>query len=182
MYKGIRIMSKIIELLSGGSITSIGSANEVIDMVRKYPKLSEDVFNLFLDKDPVVAMRSSYVFMKLSKSDRDLILPFKSLIINNLGKYIQKEVRWHIPQILLVMDLPDQEKEKSYNSMMNWAEGKDGNIVVYYSLETAFNLAKENHPLLANFVPRLKKINKTDAKIVKNRCKKIAARLKITLD
>lgn len=175
-------MSKIIKLLSGGKITSIGSADEVIEMIKENPKVLGEVFPLFLDQDPVVAMRSSYVFMKLSKSDRDLILPFKSLIINNLGKYIQKEVRWHIPQILLVMDLSDQEKEKSYNTLMNWAEGKDGNIVVYYSLEAAFNIAKGNHSLLANFIPRLKKINKTDAKIVKNRCKKIAAILNVKLD
>ncbi len=175
-------MSKIIHLLSGGSITSTGNADVVIQLVQDNPKLLGDVFQLFLDKDPVVAMRSSYVFMKLSKSDRDLILPFKSLIINNLGKYIQKEVRWHIPQILLVMDLSDQEKEKSYNTLMNWAECNDGNIVVYYSLEAAFKIAKLQSHLLANFIPRLKKINKTDAKIVKNRCKKIAASLKVKLD
>lgn len=175
-------MSQLIGLLSGGTLTSTGKADVVIKLAQEDPKLLGEVFDLFLDKDPVVAMRSSYVFMKLSKSNRDLISPFRNLIINNLTKYVQKEVRWHIPQLLLVMDLSDQEKEKSYNTLMNWAEGKDGNIVVYYSLEAAFKIAKDNNHLLANFIPRLKKINKTDAKIVKNRCRKIAANLKITLD
>jgi hypothetical protein len=175
-------MSKVIDLLSVGTITSAGGAGVVIDMVKENQKLLGEIFNLFLDKDPVVAMRSSYVFMKLSKSNRDLILPFRTLIIDNLPRYVQKEVRWHIPQILLVMDLSDQEKEITYNTLMSWAEGKDGNIVVYYSLEAAFNIAKGNNQLLANFIPRLKNINKTDAKIVKNRCKKIANNLMIKLD
>jgi hypothetical protein len=61
---------------------------------------------------------------------------------------------------------------------MEWAEGKDGNIVVYYSLEAAYKITKNDKNLMNDFLPRLKKINKTDAKIVKNRIKKIADDLK----
>ena len=175
-------MSKIKDLLSGGKITSAGKADEVVEIVKKNPNIAEEVFSLFLDKDPIVAMRSSYVFMKLSKSDSEIIIPFKSRIIKNIEKFTQKEVRWHIPQILLVMDLSGVEAEKTYKKLMEWAEGKDGNIVVYYSLEAAYKIAKENKKLIDDFLPRLRKINKTDAKIVKNRCKKIALDLKIKFD
>jgi hypothetical protein len=171
-------MSKLIDKLSGGKITSAGSADEVVEMVKKNSNLTNEVFNLFLDDDPIVAMRSSYVFMKLSKLESKLILPFKKKIIKNLPNYNHKEVKWHIPQILLVMDLTIKEAENAYSTLMEWAEGKDGNIVVYYSLEAAYKIAKNNKNLMNDFLPRLKKINKTDAKIVKNRIKKIADDLK----
>lgn len=174
-------MSKLVDLLSGGKITSAGRADEVLGMVNKNSALTNEVFDLFLDDDPVVAMRSSYVFMKLSKSESKLVLPFKTKIIKNLANYKHKEVKWHIPQILLVMDLKEKEEETAYTTLMNWAEGKDGNIVVYYSLEAAYNIAKNNKNLMNDFIPRLKKINKTDAKIVKNRIKKIANDLKIKI-
>jgi hypothetical protein len=175
-------MLKIIDILSGGKITSTGRADEVVEMVKKNSKLTDEVFNLFFDTDPIIAMRSSYVFMKLSKSESTLILPFKSKIIENLNHYNHKEVRWHIPQILLVMELTTNEAERAYTTLMNWAEGKDGNIVVYYSLEAAYKIAKNHLNLMTNFLPRLKNINKTEAKIVKNRCKKIAEDLKIKLN
>lgn len=79
------------------------------------------------------------------------------------------------------MELTTNEAERAYNTFMNWAEGKDGNIVVYYSLEAAYKIAKNHLNLMTNFLPRLKNINKTDAKIVKNRCKKIAEDLKVKL-
>jgi hypothetical protein len=76
------------------------------------------------------------------------------------------------------MDLTIKEAENAYSTLMEWAEGKGGNIVVYYSLEAAYKIAKNDKNLMNDFLPRLKKINKTDAKIVKNRIKKIADDLK----
>ncbi len=70
---------KIKKLLSGGKRTSVGEAENVIKEVFNSPALLKEVYSLFLDDDPVVVMRSSYVDMKVSEnvSGKQIAFAFK---------------------------------------------------------------------------------------------------------
>ena len=167
--------------LTGGTRTSVGSAEEVIQKFVKNKAGLSVIYDLFLDEDPVVAMRASYVAMKVAEQKPDSVEPFAKDLLKNLHLYTQQEVRWHIPQLLAHLNLTLAQRRKAYEVLMEWSETDKSKIVGYYSLQTAANFAETDDKLLQDFIPRLKKANKLGAKSIQNRCKKIAKQLGIVL-
>ena len=174
-------MSGIRQKLSGGTRTSVGSADQVIQTLLKSPSGLTEIYDLFLDQDPVVAMRASYVAMRVAEQSPESVTPFAKDLIKNLSRYTQQEVRWHIPQLFSHIELSTSQRRKVYEVFMNWAETDKSKIVGYYCLQTAANFAEIDKTLLQDFVPRLRKANKSGAKSIQNRCKKIAKQLDIAL-
>ena len=174
-------MNAVREKLTGGTRTSVGSADEVIQKLLKNSAGLPAIYDLFLDEDPVVAMRASYVAMKVAEEKPESVEPFAKQLLKNLDLYIQQEVRWHVPQLLAHLKLTLAQKRKAYEVLMEWSETDKSKIVGYYCLQTAANFAESDDKLLHDFIPRLKKLNKTGAKSIQNRCKKIAKQLGIVL-
>lgn len=169
------------EQLAGGTRTSVGEAEQVVKKALTVVPLRREIYELFLDDDPVVAMRASYVAMKLAQSDPATAQEFKKMLLKNLSLYRQQEVRWHVPQILVHMKLTAAERRKAYEVVMEWSETDARKIVAYYGLQAAADFAEVDDALLEDFIPRLRKLNARGAKSVSNRCKKIAKQLDIEL-
>lgn len=174
-------MSRFREQLSGGTRTSVGEANEVIEKLLKDPSSLSEIYGLFLDEDPVVAMRSSYVAMRVAEQSPGSVKPFTQAILKNLELYKQQEVRWHVPQLLVHLDLTKTQRRRAYDVVMEWAETDKSKIVGYYGFQAAADFAEMDEDLLQDFIPRIKTANKTGAKSIQNRCKKIAKQLDIVL-
>jgi hypothetical protein len=174
-------VKSVREKLTGGTRTSVGSADEVIQKLLKNTVGLSVIYDLFLDEDPVVAMRASYVAMKVAEQKPDSVEPFAKDLLKNLNLYTQQEVRWHIPQLLAHLNLTLAQRRKAYEVLMEWSETDKSKIVGYYSLQAAANFAETDDKLLQDFIPRLKKANKLGAKSIQNRCKKIAKQLGIVL-
>lgn len=169
------------EQLAGGTRTSVGEAEQVVKKALTVVPLRREIYELFLDDDPVVAMRASYVAMKLAQSDPATAQEFKKMLLKNLSLYRQQEVRWHVPQILVHMKLTAAERRKAYEVVMEWSETDASKIVAYYGLQAAADFAEVDDALVEDFIPRLRKLNARGAKSVSNRCKKIAKQLDIEL-
>lgn len=174
-------MTHYREKLSGGTRTSVGSSDEVIEELLKNPRNLSSIYELFLDEDPVIAMRSSYVAMKVAEQQPETVEPFSEYLFNNLGRFTQQEVRWHVPQLLGHLTLSDSQKKIAYTYLMNWAETDSSKIVGYYSLQAAADISQSDKELLQDFIPRLKKAHVQGSKSIQNRCKKIAKQLRIEL-
>ncbi len=174
-------MTGIRESLSGGTRTSVGDADRVIQELLESPSGLEEIYQLFLDEDGVVAMRASYVAMRVAEQKPETVAPFAKLLFTNLEKYTQQEVRWHVPQLLVHLNLTPTERKRAYDVIMNWAETDKSKIVGYYGYQAAAEFAKQDSALLENFIPRIRKANATGAKSIQNRCKKIAKQLKFEL-
>jgi hypothetical protein len=174
--------SWVKESLQGGNRTSVGNAADVVDVALKSDEVLDEVYGLFFDEDPVVVMRSSYVAMRVAEQKPESVQRFKASILENLENYKQQEIRWHIPQLLMHVDLTSAERERAYYQLMHWAETDSSKIVAYYSLPTAAKFATEDEQLMSDFRPRLRVLSQSGAKSVENRCKKIAKQLKVDLD
>ena len=174
-------MASLKDKLSGGTRTSIGNADTVIQALLKNPSGLSEVYDLFLDLDPVVAMRSSYIAMRVAEQNPDSVKPFTKDLLKNLESYTQQEVRWHIPQLLAHLDLTKTQKRRAYEVVMDWAETDKSKIVGYYGFQAAADFAETDEVLLQDFIPRIRAANKTGAKSIQNRCKKIAKQLDIEL-
>jgi hypothetical protein len=169
------------ETLSGGTRTSVGEADKVIRQLLKNATKLNEIYGLFLDEDPVVAMRASYVAMKVADQSPQSVNPFTKDVLKNLDLYVQQEVRWHIPQLLVHMELSKAQRKRAYEVVMSWAETDKSKIVGYYGFQAAADFAELDEQLLQDFIPRIRKANKSGAKSIQNRCKKIAKQLDIVL-
>ena len=167
--------------LGGGTRTSVGQAPAVIKQVARSPETLHEIYDLFLDDDPVVAMRSSYVAMKVAEADPESTWGYKKKVLRDLPRYVQQEVRWHIPQLLIHMNLTRTERRKAYSAVLAWSETDKSKFVAYYGLEAAAQFVEVDDTLESDFVPRLRKINQRGAASVSSRCRKIAKRLDIEL-
>ena len=174
-------MSAVRKLLTGGTRTSVGEADQVIQKLLKAPSGLKEIYSLFLDDDPVVAMRASYVAMRVAEQKPESVEPFSKALLKDLELYTQQEVRWHIPQLLVHLNLTKTQKRRAYEVVMNWAETDKSKIVGYYGFQAAADFAETDELLLEDFIPRIRQANKAGAKSIQNRCKKIAKQLDIAL-
>lgn len=167
--------------LSGGTRTSVGEAPKIIKQASASPEVLDEIYSLFPDDDPVVAMRASYVAMKVAEADPESTWRFKNKVMRELPRYTQQEVRWHIPQLLIHMNLTPAQRRKAYAQVMEWSETDKSKIVAYYGLEAAAQFVEVDGKLESDFAPRLRRLNKMGAASVSSRCRKIAKRLDIEL-
>lgn len=174
-------MSQFGETLSGGTRSSLGESDDVIRQLLEDDLKLNEIYLLFLDDDPVVAMRASYVAMRVAEKNPDSVKPFASDLLKNLELYTQQEVRWHVPQLLVHLELTKAQRRRAYDVIMNWVETDKSKIVGYYGFQAAADFAAVDEKLLADFIPRIRNANKTGAKSIQNRCKKIAKQLEIVL-
>ncbi len=174
-------MANFKEVLSGGNRTSVGESDLVIQELLESPSNLKEIYQLFLDEDAVVAMRASYVAMRVAEQKPETVAPFAQELLANLERYTQQEVRWHVPQLLVHLDLKPVERKRAYEVIMNWAETDKSKIVGYYGFQAAAEFAKHDSTLLEDFIHRIRQADKTGAKSIQNRCKKIAKQLKFEL-
>jgi hypothetical protein len=169
------------ETLSGGTRSSVGEADEVIRILLEDPSGLAEIYRLFLDDDPVVAMRASYVAMRVAEKNPRSVGPYRDELLANLTLFTQQEVRWHVPQLLVHVDLSMGQRKRAYEVCMEWAETDKSKIVGYYSLQAAADFADAEPVLRQDFVPRVRKAHATGSPSVKSRCRKIAKQLDIDL-
>ncbi len=174
-------MDDFRETLSGGTRSSVGEADEVIRILLEDPSGLAEIYRLFLDDDPVVAMRASYVAMRVAEKNPRSVGPYRDELLANLTLFTQQEVRWHVPQLLVHVDLSMGQRKRAYEVCMEWAETDKSKIVGYYSLQAAADFADADPVLRQDFVPRVRKAHATGSPSVKSRCRKIAKQLDIDL-
>ncbi|NBX23449.1 MAG: hypothetical protein EBR52_04950 [Microbacteriaceae bacterium] len=73
-------MSRFSDTLSGGTRTSLGEADDVIRQLLEDDSKLNEIYELFLDEDHVVAMRASYVAMRVAEQNPDTVKPFASYL------------------------------------------------------------------------------------------------------
>ena len=174
-------MNDFRETLSGGTRSSVGGADQVIRTLLEDPSGLDEVYRLFLDDDSVVAMRASYVAMRVAEKDPRSVGPYRDELLANLELFTQQEVRWHVPQLLVHVDLSSGQRKRAYEVFMEWAETDRSKIVGYYSLQAAADFADADPVLKQDFVPRVRKAHQTGSKSIQSRCRKIAKQLNIDL-
>lgn len=104
--------------LSGGARSSVGEADRVIQALLTDPSGLDGIYRLFLDDDPVVAMRASYVAMRVAEKNPQSVAPYRDEVLANLELFTQQEIRWHVPQLLVHVDLSSGQRRRAYEVVM----------------------------------------------------------------
>jgi hypothetical protein len=94
------VMHSILRKLEGGDRRSIGPSNEVVVAVLADPTRFDKLFGRLFVEDSVVRARAADAVEKISVTCPEYLRPYKSKLIGPLARCEQKEVRWHVAQML----------------------------------------------------------------------------------
>ena len=90
----------ILRKLKGGDRRSIGRSNEVVAEVLARPELFGALFTGLYVDDPVVRARAADAVEKISAIHPEYLRPYRARLVGELARCEQKEVRWHVAQML----------------------------------------------------------------------------------
>jgi hypothetical protein len=102
-------VKSILKKLRGGGRRSIGRANEVVADVQRDPALFEAVFTGMCSDDPIIRMRAADAVEKITAEHPKYLQPYKNMLIQQIAKIDQQEIRWHMAQMIPRLGLSKRE-------------------------------------------------------------------------
>jgi hypothetical protein len=167
----------LLRKLEGGDRRSIGRVPEVVAEVLDDPSLLAAVFDGMLSHDPIVRMRSADAVEKISAKHPDYLRPFKAVLIQQVARSQQQEVRWHVAQMLPRLDLGPEERASAVDILLGYLEDKS-KIVKTFSMQALADLAEGDARLRPRILTVLKELTETGSPAMKSRGRKLLKRLK----
>ena len=169
-------MCDILDKLKGGDRRSIGRVPEVIQDIGDDPSLFAQLFSGLLNDDPLVRMRAADAVEKISVEHREYLQTFKKTLLNRIAVIEQKEIHWHLAQMLPRLDLDQHERSRAAEILIGFLED-DSKIVKTFSLQALFDLAVEDERLQPLVTRTLQDMVGSDSPAVRNRAEKLIVRL-----
>lgn len=120
---------------------SIGSADEVAQEIAADQALFDQVFEAIFFDDPVVRMRAADAVEKASRIHPERLFPHKNALLEELAQIQQREVRWHLAQMLPRLPLTLAERRRAVAVVESFLDDKS-TIVRVNALEALTTLAR----------------------------------------
>jgi hypothetical protein len=169
-------MSPILDKLEGGDRRSIGRSNEVVSDVLADPRLFETVFSGMSSGDPLVRMRSADAVEKITLRHPEFLRPYKARLIGQLARIDEKEVRWHVAQMLPRVEWSARERRKVFHVLEACLNDRSS-IVRTCAMQAIADLAGQAPELLPAALVHLRKLTAIGTPAMKARGRKLLAAL-----
>ncbi len=142
MGRALTTSSGIVRALSGGDRRSIGRANHVVKQVLSDPRRFEELFAGLSSEDPVVRVRAADVVEKCTVLHPEWLAPYKTELLGRLAQSADKEVRWHLAQLLPRLRWTAGERKRVYGLLTGYLD--DGSrIVATCALQALVDLTEQ---------------------------------------
>jgi hypothetical protein len=161
-----------LQELAGGDRRSIGKADRVVEQVFKTPALLGDVILGFTHIDPVIRMRCADVAEKVSAAHPDWLDPYKQALLSFASTVQEKEVRWHMAQMLPRLELSPSEKRRVVALLFKYLEDSS-QIVKTFSMQALFDMSENDAKLRARVIPMLREAVRKGSPAARSRAKKL---------
>lgn len=133
-------MHTILKMLEGGDRRSIGRSNEVVALVLENPELFDSLISGMTINDPLLAMRCADAAEKVTVLHPGYLLPYKRMLIEQLSKIEQKEVRWHVAAMLPRLPLTAKEQQCVFDILLAYTNDRSS-IVKTLAMQALADLA-----------------------------------------
>jgi HEAT repeat protein len=174
-------MNHVLQKLKGGDRRSIGKSGEAVKDVSKSPALFADLFAGLFDVSPLVRMRAADAIEKISRDRPELLQPWRRPLLETIATLPEKEVRWHVAQMLPRLRLTSGEHEAAVRILMGYL-GDESSIVRTFSMQALADLAMRDKLLLAKVVPLIDRLTRTGTPAMRSRGRKLLKQLGRLLD
>jgi hypothetical protein len=167
----------ILAKLEGGDRRSIGNSEEVVQTVSKNPALFEELFSGLLADDPVVRMRAADAVEKITRARSELLQPWKKMLLSTASAFKEKELRWHVAQLIPRLRLTGTERKLAEQILMDYLE--DGSsIVKTFSMQALVELAAGDEQRLTQLTPLIERLVRTGTAAMRSRGRKLLKQLR----
>jgi hypothetical protein len=174
------MINTILSQLSGGDLRSIGKTNQVVKLVLADKTLFDDLFAGLLLDNPVIRMRAADVVEKITKINPEWLGPYKSIILHNLILIENKEVRWHLAQIIPRLKLTKTERAKTSQILLEWLRNKkESKIVRVMAMQALAEMAIRDPRLKQTTKKELQYISLSEAPSLKSRSRILLTKLEL---
>jgi hypothetical protein len=165
-------MKRILENLKGGDLRSIGRSGDAVRAVSKNPALFSDLMAALLDGDRLVRMRAADAVEKATRTHPEWLQSWKRALLDTVSTLEDKELRWHVAQLVPRLRLTSAEKATAVRILMGYLEDKSS-IVKTFSMQALADLAAQDEQLLEQVAPLIERLTRTGTPAMKSRGKKL---------
>lgn len=162
----------VLEKLTGTDRRSIGLADQVAAEIAGDQALFDEVFAGMFAGDPVLRMRAADAVEKASRRHPERLYPHKTALLRGLAEVDQKEVRWHLAQMLPRLPLDAAERQRAVSILERFL-GDNSTIVRVNALEALTGLARGDAELEAKVRRRLHELLESGTPAERARARKL---------
>jgi hypothetical protein len=169
-------MHTILNMLEGGDRRSIGRSNEVVALVLDEPELFKVLIDGMKLEHPLVAMRCADAAEKVTVLHPEYLQPYRRMLIDELSKAEQKEVRWHVAAMLPRLPLNKAERHRVFNLLLAYTNDRSS-IVKTLAMQGLFDLSLGDEKLQPLARQHIEELCITGTAAMKARGRKLLGRL-----
>ena len=165
-------MHPLLQKLEGGDRRSIGRSNEVVWDVLKEPSLFPVLIEGIGLEDPVVRMRAADAIEKVSLERPEHLLPYKKQLMALAASAEQREIQWHMAQILLRLNLDHKEHIAVVKTLLTYLSG-NSSIVNTFVMQAFADIAKADKQLRPSLLVHIRELTATGTPAMKARGRRL---------
>jgi len=129
------------KVLSGGDLRSIGASISVALHICNQQDF-DTLFKYIFHPDRIVTMRAVDAIEKISFSQPEFLQKHKKRIFELLGRAKDKELKWHIAQLVPRLQLTNREFGLAWVTLTDWAKDRSNSrIVRVHSIQALADMA-----------------------------------------
>jgi len=166
----------ILRRLEGGDRRSIGRSNEVVAEVLASPELFGALFAGLSVDDPVVRARAADAVEKISVIHPEYLRPHRSKLVGDLAHCEQKEVRWHVAQMLPRLRWNIREQNQVYDILADYLRDSSS-IVKTFAMQALADLTTQAPKLRPAVLRRISNFTAHGTPAMRARGRKLIANL-----
>ncbi len=164
--------SPILSILRGGDRRSLGKSAEAVRRVTKTPALFADLIAGLLDPDPVVRVRAADAVEKITRAHPELLQPWKRPLLETAAELPDKEVRWHVAQMLPRLKLTFIQQDRAVQILMGYL-ADESSIVKTCAMQALADLTALDERLLPQVRPLIEQLTRTGTPAMRARGRKL---------
>jgi hypothetical protein len=162
--------------LRGGDRRSIGKSNVVVGRIVRDPARFAEIIDGLTDDDPLVRMRCADVAEKVSLLHPDWLQPHKHRLLELAAMSVEKEVRWHLAQMLPRLKVDRAELCRIEEIMFGYVN--DGSrIVKTFAMQALADLVVSDPDLRKKVLPLLQRLVRSGSPAVRARARRLISSL-----
>ena len=166
----------IHDLLQGGNRRMIGRSDQVAAMVSKAPELFPKLIAGLWSEDPVVRMRAADAAEKVTRKNRELLVPHKRELLGLMAETEQQELRWHLAAMVPRLRLNARERQIAISALNRYLEDRSS-IVKTFVLQGLADLAQDDPSIRSEVIETLREATRSGTAAMKARSRKLLLRL-----
>jgi hypothetical protein len=166
----------ILLLLRGGDRRSIGRSDQVAAIESKDPELFPKLVAGLWSEDPIVRMRAADASEKVTRTNREILQPYKKELLGLMAEAEEQELRWHLAVMVPRLQLSPKER-KLAASLLNGYLGDRSSIVKTFALRGLADLARDDASIRPGVIEVLRESTRYGTPAMKARSRKLLAYL-----